>query len=219
MLGLTGSIGMGKTTAARMLGRMGVPVCDSDATVHRLFSAGGAAVSAIAATFPDVVTGATVGGSVAGTVDRAIDRRRLGAAVFGDPAALARLEAIVHPLVRSEQNRFLARAAACGSSVAVLDIPLLFETGAERRVDAVIVVSAPAFVQRQRVLRRSGMTPQRLAAILVRQTPDAEKRRRADWVVPTGLGRAVTWRALSRILSDVRRRHGRHWPPRGYPAG
>lgn len=197
VLGLTGSIGMGKTTAARMLRRMGAAVCDSDAVVHELFARGGAGVPVIAGLFPDCV------------VDGAVDRGRLGRRVFGDAAALARLERAVHPLVQAAQRRFLATAARLGRRRAVLDIPLLFETHAERRVDAVLVVSAPAVVQRQRVLARPGMTAEKFAAILARQMPDREKRRRADAVIPSGLGRAVTWRALRRALRRLqgKRRH------------
>jgi len=204
VLGLTGSIGMGKSTAAKMLAAMGAPVCDSDALVHGLLAKGGAAVPAIAAAFPGVV------------VDGAVDRRALGAAVFGNPPALARLEAILHPMVQSAQRRFLGHAARRRVRVAVLDIPLLFETKGERRVDATLVVSAPFRVQKSRVLARPGMTADKFAGILARQTPDAEKRRRADWVIPTGAGRLVTRRALAGIVRDVRRRRGRRWPPRGY---
>lgn len=204
VLGLTGSIGMGKSTAAKMLAAMGAPVCDSDALVHGLLAKGGAAVPAIAAAFPGVV------------VDGAVDRRALGAAVFGNPPALARLEAILHPMVQSAQRRFLGRAARRRVRVVVLDIPLLFETKGERRVDATLVVSAPFRVQRSRVLARPGMTADKFAGILARQTPDVEKRRRADWVIPTGAGRLVTRRALAGIVRDVRRRRGRRWPPRGY---
>jgi dephospho-CoA kinase len=191
--GLTGSIGMGKTTAAKMLRRMGCAVCDSDAVVHQLFARGGAAVKPVEAAFPGVVT-----------TDGAIDRAALGARVFGDPVALRRLEGLVHPLVQAAQRRFLRHAAARGCKTAVLDIPLLYETQAEKRVGAVLVVSAPAFLQRQRVLRRPGMTAQKLRAVLARQMPDHQKRRRADVVIPSGLGKAVTWRALRRALRLLR---------------
>jgi dephospho-CoA kinase len=204
VLGLTGSIGMGKTTAARMLRALGCPVHDSDAAVHRLLGRGGAAVPAIEAAFPGTVR------------DGAVDRAALGARVFGDSEALRRLEAIVHPLVKVSQSRFLARAARGGARVAVLDVPLLFEGGTDRRVDAVAVVTAPPFVQRSRVLARPGMTEARLRGILARQMPDAEKRRRADFVVPTGLGRAPALRALARIVTILRPLRGRAWPPRGY---
>lgn len=212
VLGLTGSIGMGKSTAARMLQAMGAPVCDSDAVVHGLLGRGGRAVPAIDAAFPGVV------------VDGAVSRPALGAAVFRDPDALKRLEAILHPMVQAAQREFLARAARRGAKIAVLDIPLLFETHGERRVDATIVVSAPFPVQRARVLARPGMTAEKFAGILARQMPDVEKRRRADYIVPTGAGRLVTRRALRGIVRQVRqnravRRPGRQWPPRGYQPG
>jgi len=198
VLGLTGSIGMGKSTAAAMLRRLRVPLFDADAAVHRLLAPGGAAVTAVAALFPEVET--PQGG---------IDRRRLGARVFDNPAALRRLESILHPLVRARERRFLTAARGRGARVAVLDIPLLFETGGEGRCDYVMVVSAPAFLQRQRVLQRPGMSDSRLAAILRQQMPDREKRRLADFVVPTGVGRAATLRRLRtiiRLLQDRRRR-------------
>ncbi len=204
VLGLTGSIGMGKSTAAKMLAAMGAPVCDSDRLVHGLLAKGGAAVPTIAVAFPGVV------------VDGAVDRRALGAAVFGNPPALARLEAILHPMVQAAQRRFLARAARRRVRVAVLDIPLLFETHGEKRVDAVLVVSAPLRVQTSRVLARPGMTAEKFAGILARQTPDVEKRRRADWVIPSGAGRHTTRRALARVLRVVKGRPGRRWPPCGY---
>ncbi len=174
VLGLTGSLGMGKSTTARFFAEAGVPVHDADAVVHRLYE--GEAVAAIEAAFP----GTTAGGKV--------DRNKLAARVLGDDAALARLEAIVHPLVHQAERRLLAQAQARGAKVAVLDIPLLFETGGDARVDAVVVVSAPADVQRSRVLGRPGMTVQKLEAILAKQMPDAEKRRRADFVVDTSRG-------------------------------
>ncbi|MBP2229821.1 dephospho-CoA kinase [Azospirillum agricola] len=204
VLGLTGSIGMGKSTAARILAAMGAPVCDSDAVVHGLLARGGRAVPAIDAAFPGAV------------IDGAVDRRALGTAVFGNPAALSRLEAILHPMVQAAQRDFLARAARRGARVAVLDIPLLFETGGENRVDVTVVVSAPFVVQKARVLARPGMTVEKFAGILARQTPDGEKRRRADYVVPTGAGRLVTRQALRCIVRDLRGRRGRHWPVRGY---
>lgn len=173
VVGLTGSIGMGKSATAAMFAEAGVPVYDADAEVHRLYSAGGAAVSAVEAAFPGVV------------VDGAVNRGRLGARVLGDPAALARLNAIVHPLVGEARKAFFERARAAGADVVVLDIPLLFETGGEKRVDKVVVVSAPAAIQRRRVLARPGMTPARFDALLAAQTPDAEKRAKADFVIDT----------------------------------
>lgn len=205
ILGLTGSIGMGKSTAGAMFRRLGVPVHESDRAVHRLLARGGAAVAAVGRHFPDVVR------------DGAIDRRALGARVFRDEPALGVLEAILHPLVRREQLRFLARAARRRATVAVLDIPLLFETGAETRVDATVVVTAPWFVQEARVLARPGMTREKLRGILARQMPMAEKRRRADFVVPSGLGRRVTLQHLRRIVKMVGLVRGRRWPPGGYP--
>src|SRR5580765_5917377 len=177
VLGLTGSIGMGKSTAADRLRRLGVPVHDADAEIHRLLREDRSAIAAVGAAFPGVIR------------DGSVDRAELGRRVFGDAAALARLESILHPRVRRVADRFLRRAAAARAPVVALDVPLLFETGGERRCDAVIVVSAPGFVQAARVLHRPGMSAQRLAAILARQTPDACKQRGADFVVPTGLDR------------------------------
>ena len=171
IFGLTGSIGMGKSAAGRLFAAEGVPVHDADQAVHRLYE--GEAVAPVEQAFP----GTTLGGRV--------DRERLAKAVLGDPAALAALEALVHPLVRQSEQRFLAAAAANGSRIVLLDIPLLFETGGEGRVDAVVVVSAPADVQRARVLSRPGMTPAKLDAMLAKQLPDAEKRRRAHFIVDT----------------------------------
>jgi dephospho-CoA kinase len=192
VLGLTGSLGMGKSTAAAMLRRARVPVFDSDAEVHRLLGPAGGAVEAVAAEFPNARAG-----------DR-IDRASLGRVVFGSPPALKRLEAILHPRVYAAQRRFLAACRRRRVPVAVLDIPLLFETRGERRVDGVIVVSAPPRLQRARVLRRPGMTAERLRAILAQQMPDTEKRHRARWVVPTGLGKALSLRRLRAILRQVR---------------
>ena len=194
VLGLTGSVGMGKSTAAAMLRRLRVPVHDSDAEVHRLLGPGGRAVAAVAEAFPSARKG-----------DR-IDRPTLGRLVFDDAPALKRLEAILHPRVRAAQARFLAACRRRRAPVVVLDIPLLFETAGERRCDGVIVVSAPRWLQRVRVLRRSGMTEARLAAILAQQMPDVEKRRRARWVVPTGLGKGITLRRLKTILRAARRK-------------
>lgn len=188
MIGLTGGIGMGKSTAARAFRRLGLAVHDADAAVHRLYAKGGAAVPAVAALVPDAVR--------EGAVDRAV----LARAVLGDRLLLARLEAAVHPLVRRAEARFLAAARRRGDAAVVLDIPLLFETGGEARVDSIVVVSAPASVQRTRVLRRPGMTEDRFAAIVARQMPDAQKRRRADVVIPTGLSRHHALRALRRAL-------------------
>ena len=189
ILGLTGSLGMGKSTTARFFAEEGVPVHDADAVVHRLYE--GEAASAIEAAFP----GTTTGGKV--------DRDKVAARVLGDAAALRRLEHIVHPLVQAAEGRMLAEAEARGEKVALLDIPLLFETGGDKRVDAVVVVSAPPEVQRSRVLERAGMTPEKLEAILARQMPDAEKRRRADFVVDTGRGFEAARAQVRAILDAV----------------
>jgi dephospho-CoA kinase len=191
-LGLTGSVGMGKSTAAAMFRQLGVPVHDSDAVVHRLLARGGVAVAAVAAAFPEAL--AAAGG---------IDRIRLGQRVFADPAALKRLERILHPLVRKSQERFLRMARGRRVPVVVLDIPLLFETGGDRRCDRVVVVWASPAVQRARVLARPGMTQARFGAMVAKQLPDSEKRRRADDVVPSGLGRALTFRRLKRIVTAL----------------
>jgi dephospho-CoA kinase len=192
VIGLTGGIGMGKSTATNTLRRLGVPVFDADAAVHRLQARGGRAVAPIAAAFP---------GSVR---DGAVDREALRRAVLGNPTALKRLESIVWPLVRDAERRFIARARRAGQRLVVLDVPLLFENGGERRVDQVIVVSAPAAVQRARVLRRPGMTAERFAAIHARQMPDAEKRKRAHHVVQTGISRHFAQKAIRRIVRKLR---------------
>lgn len=192
VIGLTGSIGMGKSTAARALQRMGLPVHDSDTAVHKLFARHGAAVGPVGRAFPSAIR------------DGAVDRAMLGSLVFHDPKALARLEAIVHPLVHRESRRFLKRCALHRRPIAVLDVPLLFEVGREGDCDLTILVTAPAFIQAQRVLKRPGMTKERLADIRARQMPDAEKRRRADFIVHTGLGRRESLRGLARIVKLVR---------------
>jgi len=184
ILGLTGSLGMGKSVTARFFAEQGVPVHDADAVVHRLYE--GEAAAAIEAAFP----GTTAGGKVA-------------ARVLGDGAALKRLEAIVHPLVQEAERRLLAEAESRGEKVAVLDIPLLFETGGEKRVDAVVVVSAPPEVQRARVLERPGMTVEKLEAILAKQMPDDEKRRRADFIVDTSRGFEAARAEVRAILDAV----------------
>ncbi|MFN3459415.1 MAG: dephospho-CoA kinase [Oceanibaculum sp.] len=204
VLGLTGSIGMGKTSAARTLRRLGIPVHDADATVHRLLGAGGKAIPAIRRLFPKAVE------------NGAVNRRILGGIVFADPAALRQLEAVLHPMVRAEEQAFLKSMHRRRQRLVVLDIPLLYETGGAARVDAVIVVSAPAALQARRVLARPGMTREKFAQILRQQTPDAEKRRRADFVVPTGLGHDRSLRRLKRIVRlirqnpDLYRRRRRH---------
>ena len=207
VLGLTGSIAMGKSTASQTFRSFGVPVFDADDVVHRLFAPGGAALASVAAAFPGCLDPA--GG---------IDRAALGRQVFADAAALARLEAIVHPLVRRAERRFLERCAAERRPLEVIDIPLLYETGGERLVDAIAVVSAPAFLQAQRVLRRRSMSADRLAAIRRRQTPDDEKRRRADFVIPTGLDRRRSVTAIARIIGRVHGRRGTRWPHAWHPS-
>jgi dephospho-CoA kinase len=196
ILGLTGSLGMGKTATAKMFAEEGVPVHDADAVVHRLYES--EAAPFIEAAFP----GTTAGGKV--------DREKLGRQVLGDTAAIKRLESIVHPLVAAARDRFLADAERSGAAVAVLDIPLLFETGGDTRCDAVVVVSAPLDVQRSRTLERSGMTEQKFAAILAKQLPDAEKRARADFVVDTSKGfdaaRAQVRDILARVATMPKRR-------------
>jgi len=190
VLGLTGSIGMGKSATAALFAQRGVPVHDADAAVHALYGPGGAAAEAIGREFP-------------GTLDAqgGVDRAALREAVLGDPARLKRLEALVHPLVRRESEAFLARNAE--APLVVLDIPLLYETGGEGRCDAVAVVSAPAAIQRERVLARPGMTEAAFAAILAKQMPDAEKRARADYVIDTGSGFPAAEAAVARIVADL----------------
>lgn len=189
VLGLTGSVGMGKSTVARMFADQGVPVFDADAVVHRLQGPSGALVGPIEAAFPGT------------TGPAGVDRSRLGAAVFGDPEALDRLETIVHPAVRAARREFLLEHA--GAKLVVLDIPLLFEAGGAGEVDAVLVVSAPPEVQRRRVLARPGMTPERFAEILARQLPDAEKRARADHVIDTGRSLAETRAEVARLVEKL----------------
>ncbi len=194
VLGLTGSIGMGKSTAAATLRRLGVPLFDADAVVHRLLGPGGEAVAPVEAVFPGVRDEA--GG---------IDRRLLGQLVFRDQPALRRLEAIIHPMVRRAERRFVARVRARRESLVVLDIPLLFESGGVERCDFALVVSAPLRLQRERVMRRPGMSESRFADILRAQIPDREKRRRADFVVATALGRSVAFRRVKAIVRTLRR--------------
>jgi len=194
VLGLTGSIGMGKSTAATVLRRLRVPLYDADAEIHKMLGPGGGAVAKVEAAFPGVC--AENGG---------VNRARLGQRVFGRPDELRRLEHILHPMVRLVERRWVAQQRGRGVKLAVLDIPLLFETDRIDRVDGVIVVSAPARLQRERVLRRKGMTADRLAAILNSQLPDREKRRRADFVVYTALNRAAGARQISALVRRIRR--------------
>ena len=188
VLGLTGSIGMGKSTAAEIMRRLNVPVSDADAIVHNLIGPGGQAVSAIENRFP----GSTIGSSV--------DRTALGTRVFNDPDALTALESILHPLVEAARDRFLEQSRRYRRRVVALDIPLLFEIEADKYCDATIVVSAPEFVQELRVLKRPGMTKEKFKNIKKQQMSDLEKRRRATFVVPTGSGRRTTFQALTRIV-------------------
>jgi dephospho-CoA kinase len=192
VLGLTGSVGMGKSATAKMFADEGVPVFDADAAVHSLYE--DEATPLIEAAFPGTVSGGRV------------DRERLSRAVVGNSEAFAKLEAIIHPLVRKAREDFLAAAKAKGSKVAVLDIPLLFETGGERQVDKIVVVSAPEPVQKERVLARTGMTEAKFSAIVAKQMPDSEKRSRADFVIDTSRGFEAARgevRAILRALSDT----------------
>lgn len=191
ILGLTGSIGMGKSTTAKMFREAGLPVHDSDEAVHRLYA--GKAASLIDAAFPGTV------------VDGVVDRAALSKHVVGNPESLKRLETIVHPLVRADADAFLERQRAAGADIVLLDIPLLFETGGRDRVDRVVVVSAPANVQRERVLARPGMTPEKFEAIRARQIPDAQKRALADFVIDTGTGLDSARRQVATVLAELRR--------------
>lgn len=213
VIGLTGGIGMGKSTVAAAFRRAHIPVFDADAAVHQLQGRDGAAVRPIAAAFPGTVR------------DGAVDRAALRARAVPDPAAMRHLESILHPMVRRMERRFLHRARRAGRALAVLDIPLLLETGGERRVDTVMVVSAPAAVQRTRVRARRRMTDAQISAIVARQVPDRDKRRRADVVIQTGLSRFHALRQLRRFLHTlgrpvepirpVRHRNHRPRPPHG----
>jgi dephospho-CoA kinase len=189
ILGLTGSIGMGKSTAAHMFKEAGIPVHDADETVHRLYS--GKAAPLIEHRFPGT------------TSNGVVDREKLAQRVLGDPQALKALEAIVHPLVREDEKTFLQEQRGKGTPLVVLDIPLLFEVGAEGRVDKIAVVSAPAEMQRERVLTRPGMTEARFEAILKKQVPDSEKRSRADYVIDSGSGMEPARRAIGRIVEEL----------------
>jgi len=189
ILGLTGSIGMGKSTTAKLFAEAGIPVYDADATVHRLYE--GEAVPAIEAAFPGT------------TVDGKVDRNRLSAQVVHDPAAMKRLEGIVHPMLGASRQKFLQEAELSGAPVVVVDVPLLFETGGEKRVDAVVVVTTTPEIQRQRILSRDSMTGEKLDAILARQLPDAEKRKRADFVVDTSHGLDPVRTGIRDILAEA----------------
>ena len=192
IIGLTGSIGMGKSTTAAMFREAGIPVYDADAEVHKAYDVGGAAVEPVGAAFPGVVR------------DGRVDREELRKRVLGDPAALKVLNGIVHPIVGKARAQVFEEAEAAGADMVLLDVPLLFETGGDRNVEKVIVVSAPAEMQRARVLAREGMTPERLDAILAQQTPDAEKRARADYVVDTGRGLEAARAQVAEIIAALR---------------
>ena len=194
VLGLTGSIGMGKTTTARMFSALGVPVHDADAAVHELYRA--EAVKPVAALFPDALDRDEVGQAI-------INRERLSKAVLGYPERLAALEAIVHPLVREREQAFVRQARAAGSPLVILDIPLLLESGGEARCDAVVVVTASPHVQRARVLARPGMTEARFEAIMVRQMPDTDKRAKADYIIDTGKGLDLARAQVAAIIASM----------------
>jgi len=189
ILGLTGSIGMGKSTAAKLFAEAGVPVYDADATVHRLYE--GEAAPAIEAAFPGTTT------------DGKVDRSKLSARVVHDPAAMKQLEQIVHPMLGASRQKFMDDAERSGAPIAVVDVPLLFETGGEKRVDAVVVVTTTPETQRQRILARDNMTGEKLEAILARQLPDAEKRKRADFVVDTSYGLDLVRARIRDILAEA----------------
>ena len=197
LVGLTGSIGMGKSETAKMFSKLGIPVYDADAAVHAIYEKGGVAVEPLRAEFPDAI------------VDDAVDRARLSGLVLDDKGALRKLEGIVHPLVGATQLQFLKEASDARAPMAVLDIPLLYETGGEARVDAVVVVSAPADIQRARVLERPGMTEEKFEQILAKQVPDAEKRARADFVVETDKGLEHAFEQVRRITEELK-----SWEPK-----
>jgi dephospho-CoA kinase len=201
ILGLTGSIGMGKTTAANAFRSLSFCVHDADLAVHKLMVPGGAAVDEVLNVFPSVA------------MDGYIDRQALGVIVFADDSKLQQLEGILHPLVRMKEHAFLAAAARRRERLVVLDIPLLLETGGDARCDGVVVVSAPVAIQKSRVLRRPGMTDERLQAIMGHQINDVDKCHMADFVVQTGLGRAHSLRAIANIVTVTKSWSPRHWPP------
>ncbi len=198
---LTGSIAMGKSTTAKMFADLGCPVFDADAVVHELYARDGEAVPLVAELFPEAVS------------DGEIDRQTLAELVLKDPAALRRLEQAVHPLVRARQQQFIDDAQRAGHSFVVLDIPLLFETGGDKNVNLIVVVSAPADIQRDRALERLGMTEEKLAEILQRQTPDAEKRARADFIVDTSRGLDVAFDQVRRIVEELKQAASRGAKP------
>jgi len=193
IIGLTGSIGMGKSTTAAMFREAGIPVYDADAAVHEAYDVGGIAVGPVGEAFPGVVK------------DGKVDREALRQAVLGKPEQMARLNGIVHPLIGAARSDVFEKARAAGADMIIMDVPLIFETGGQKNMDAVIVVSAPAEMQRDRVLAREGMTPERLEQILSQQMPDAEKRARADYVVDTGQGLEAARTQVQAIIADLRK--------------
>lgn len=202
LVGLTGSIGMGKSETTKMFAALGVPVYDADAAVHALYAAGGDAVEPIGEAFPGVIK------------DGAIDRDELGKRVLGAPDELRRLEKIIHPLVGLSQLEFLQNAEKSGAAMVVLDIPLLFETGGEARVDVAVVVSAPADLQRQRVLARPGMSVKKFESILAKQVPDAQKREQADFIVDSSRGLEPAMADVKGIIEALKGREGKIWEER-----
>ena len=196
VIGLTGSIGMGKSTTAAMFRAAGIPVYDADAAVHAAYDVGGVAVEPVGDAFPGVVKAGRV------------DREALRQAVLGNPEALKRLNAIVHPLIGRDRAGTFEAAKASGADMIIMDVPLIFETGGEKNMDAVIVVSAPAAMQRERVLAREGMSPERLDAILAQQVPDAEKRARADYVIDTSQGLEAARAQVADVIADLRKNSG-----------
>jgi dephospho-CoA kinase len=199
IIGLTGSIGMGKSETSKMFARHGVPVCDADVLVHQLYELGGAAVQPVSEVFPDTL------------VDGRIDRVRLSKTVIGNPEAIRKLETIVHPLVGLAQLNFLKTNAERGTPMVVLDIPLLLESKGPKRVDVIVVVSAPADMQRTRVLSRPGMTAEKLDIILQKQMPDAEKRVRADYIIDTSQGLAHAEAQVAALIEKLRGQPGQIW--------
>ncbi|MDC0189602.1 dephospho-CoA kinase [Rhodospirillales bacterium] len=201
ILGLTGSIGMGKTSAAAVFRRQKVSVFDADSVVRQLLERNGEAVKMVGEAFKGVV------------IDRQVNRNKLGEIVFGDAGALSTLEEIIHPLVRNKQVKFLRSVANRRQSLAVLDIPLLFETGGEINCDAVAVVTAPKFLQKIRVMGRGDMTETKFRGIIKRQMQDQEKRNRADFIIPSGLGKRISFQSIQKIIRIVLTLPGSHWPP------
>ncbi len=202
IVGLTGSIGMGKSETAKMFRRLGVPVYDADAAVHDIYAPGGSAVAPIEAAFPGV-TGAN-----------GVDRDALAKRVLNDAAALKKLESIVHPLVGLEQQKFLEQAAAQNAEIIVIDVPLLYETGGQKRVDCVVLVSAPYELQRERVLERAGMSEEKFQAILAKQVPDAEKRRQADFIIDSSQGLDSAMAQVEALMPLLKKIPAKAWNAR-----